>query len=296
MQSDRFAFVILHYLDFEMTRKCVESILKIIAYDNYNIVIVDNASPNKSGEKLRLVYFDNKKIEVILHKTNDGFAKGNNIGYAYDKDILDADYIICINNDVLMNQEDLLQRIIGVTERTKCAVLGPDILSLNGQKQSPRRQSRLTEKDITKELIRKKITLQYFKWKKYLFPIPFVERSYQSTSEKRIVDRNVNGEKEDVVLLGACIIYCPRFVKNEKYAFSPKTFMYGEEDLLAWYCHRKSYKVLYSPDISIIHLGEVSTKMSTKSEVDKMIFLYKYVIEGLQLLKKEMKRGDAEKS
>ncbi len=290
MQLDRFAFVILHYLDFEMTKQCVESILKNIAYDNYNIVIVDNASPNKSGEKLSSVYADDKRIKVILHKANDGFAKGNNIGYAYAKDTLNADYIICVNNDVLMNQENLLQRIISVTERTKCAVLGPDILSLDGQKQSPRRQNRLTENDVTKELMRKKLTLQYFKWKKYLFPIPCVEKTYQKASKKRVMDRSVDGEKEDIVLLGACIIYCPKFVKNEKYAFSPKTFMYGEEDLLAWYCYRKSYKVIYSPEISIIHLGEVSTKMSTKSEVDKMIFLYKYMIEGLQLLKKEMKQ------
>lgn len=62
--------------------------------------------------------------------------------------------------------------------------------------------------------------------------------------------------------------------------------MYVEADLLAWHCHRKSYRVLF---FAIVHLGEVSTKMSTKSEVDKMIFLYKYLIEGLQLLKKEMK-------
>ncbi len=289
MQPNRFAFVILHYLDYEMTKKCVESILKTISCDCYDIVIVDNASPNASGENLRTLYASNKRIKVILHKTNDGFANGNNIGYAYAKKTLGAEYIICINNDVLMNQSDFLQEIIRVTERTKCAVLGPNTISMDGQKQSPRRQTRLTESDITKELIRKKIMLQYFRWKKYLFPISCVEKAYQSSSEERLNNRCIDNEKEDVVLLGACIIYCPQFVKNEKYAFSPKTFMYGEEDLLAWYCHRKSYKVVYSPDISIVHLGEVSTKMSTKSEVDKMIFLYKYMIEGLQLLKKEMK-------
>ena len=64
--------------------------------------------------------------------------------------------------------------------------------------------------------------------------------------------------------------------------------MYGEEDLLALYCSKKGYKTLYSPKIEIIHLGEVSTKKANSQEVNKQIFLYTYVLKGLQILKHEM--------
>lgn len=290
MQSKKFCFVILHYMDSKTTVECVESILSTLESNTYEIVIVDNASPNNSGKELRDKYANLDNIHVIIADKNGGFARGNNIGYSYAKNKLDADYVICINNDTLIEQREFLEKIKFVTEKTKCDVLGPAIVSTNGDDQNPRRKRRLTMKEIRQHLLRKKIMLGYFYWKKYLFELNMVEKLYGKSSEEYKSNICAGETIEDPVLLGACIIYCPGFVKNEKYAFSPKTFMYGEEDLLAWYCYRKSYKVIYSPEISIIHLGEVSTKMSTKSEVDKMIFLYKYMIEGLQLLKEEMKQ------
>lgn len=288
MIEPQFTFVILHYIDYKTTVECVESIINNIAYDNYKIVIVDNASPNESGLRLEEKFGTLDKIEVLIRKQNDGFANGNNAGYRYAKEKFNANYIICINNDTLITQSDFLQRIIEIYCQYKCDVLGPNIISKEGIAQSPRRSHRLTKREVNKHIIKKRLVLYYLYWKKYICKIKFIEKIYDKSNMnyKRSIEFKTGAE--DVVLLGACIIYCPQFVKCEKYAFSPKTFMYGEEDLLALYCSKKGYKTLYSPKIEIIHLGEVSTKKANSQEVNKQIFLYTYVLKGLQILKHEM--------
>ena len=49
----KIVFVILHYLAIDETYKSVDSIEKKIDTDMYKIVIVDNASPDKSGALLK---------------------------------------------------------------------------------------------------------------------------------------------------------------------------------------------------------------------------------------------------
>ena len=148
MIEPQFTFVILHYIDYKTTVECVESIINNIAYDNYKIVIVDNASPNESGLRLEEKFGTLDKIEV--------FANGNNAGYRYAKEKFNANYIICINNDTLITQSDFLQRIIEIYCQYKCDVLGPNIISKEGIAQSPRRSHRLTKREVNKHNIKKR--------------------------------------------------------------------------------------------------------------------------------------------
>ena len=71
-------FVILHYMTADDTINCVESI-KEKCFD-YEIVIVDNASPNGSGKILETKYSKESKINVLTLEKNIGFDCGNNAG------------------------------------------------------------------------------------------------------------------------------------------------------------------------------------------------------------------------
>ena len=62
--DDRFGFVILNYRTMDETMDCVKSIDEHIR-EAHEIVIVDNASPDGSGEKLRQVYDGRDDIKVI---------------------------------------------------------------------------------------------------------------------------------------------------------------------------------------------------------------------------------------
>ena len=126
---NKICFVILHYIVIDDTIECIESIFNNIKYENYNIVVVDNKSPNSSGKILKDKYKKNDRVTVILNNENSGFAKGNNIGYKYAKAILKAQFIILINNDTIIKQNDFIDKIINTYEETKFYVLSPNIIS-----------------------------------------------------------------------------------------------------------------------------------------------------------------------
>ena len=93
--SKKIGFVILHYMALEDTVNCVESILNNVPLSN--IVIVDNASTNKSGMKLAEMYKDNQLISVLLLEENLGFAKGNNKGIEFFKSTDRTGQAACFN-------------------------------------------------------------------------------------------------------------------------------------------------------------------------------------------------------
>ena len=93
----KIVFVILHYLAIDETYKSVDSIEKKIDTDMYKIVIVDNASPDKSGALLKEHYKNDDHVEVLLNQENLGFARGNNVGFRYAEKTWNRDgsKIIC---------------------------------------------------------------------------------------------------------------------------------------------------------------------------------------------------------
>lgn len=56
MNNMKIAFVILHYQNIDVTIDCVEHLKKLQEIEKHNIIIVDNASPNESGNVLSDMY------------------------------------------------------------------------------------------------------------------------------------------------------------------------------------------------------------------------------------------------
>ncbi len=93
--------VILNYNDSSTTINLVQSI-KDYALLNY-IVVVDNCSTDDSLERLQ--GYKNEKIHIIKSEKNGGYGAGNNVGLRYSSEILDADYSIVANPDVLFDEK-----------------------------------------------------------------------------------------------------------------------------------------------------------------------------------------------
>ena len=89
----KIVFVILHYLAIKETIDCLTSIEKNISYDNYDVIVVDNGS--KVDQDVVLLKQQELKftnVKVIISDENLGFARGNNIGFLYAKNNLQADF------------------------------------------------------------------------------------------------------------------------------------------------------------------------------------------------------------
>ena len=104
------------------TIECVRS-LQAQDYDNFTIVIIDNASEDNSVSMLKAEFSD---IKVIVNKDNLGFAEGNNIGIRYALEE-GADYIFILNNDLTL-KKDCLRRLVTAGERMpKSGMLAPKV-------------------------------------------------------------------------------------------------------------------------------------------------------------------------
>lgn len=121
----KFCFVILHYKNIKETIKCINSIQ--LYCDNYSMVIIDNASNDGTGDKLKKIYHGFNQIDVLILGTARGFSYANNTGIRYAKQKYNPDFFIICNNDIQFTKSDLFEKITKIYNETKFSVLGPDV-------------------------------------------------------------------------------------------------------------------------------------------------------------------------
>ena len=121
------AILVLNWNKPDLTLDSVNSILKINSRKiDYQIIIIDNGSSDDSLAIFNKHYQTHPKVKIITTNSNLGFAGGNNFGIQYALKN-NFDYILLINNDVLVDPDFL----INLLRHTKdYDLLGPKIYLL----------------------------------------------------------------------------------------------------------------------------------------------------------------------
>jgi len=110
--------IILNWDNWTDTKDCLKS-LENNGYPNYEVVVVDNGSTEKFE-------ISDPKIKVIYNKENLGFSGGNNVGIKYALDN-NADYVLLLNNDTIVNH-NFLNKLVEIAEKdNKIGMVGPKI-------------------------------------------------------------------------------------------------------------------------------------------------------------------------
>lgn len=285
----RFCFVILHYNTIEETRECVKSI-KELNEKKVKIIIVDNASRNGTGEVLKEEYKNDKGIDVLMNSSNEGFARGNNLGYRYAKEKYHPEFIIVTNNDVIFFQKEFTNLLEKEYEKNSFYILGPDVLDITKTKHhSP-------INDAGPTLYWAKFWLKCFK--KYLFRARiknFLQNTGLLNISRRVLNKKefIEEEKnfvmeetayrEGVVVHGCCIIASRLFIEKQDWIFYPKTFLFNEEYILWEWCKYYNYCITYSPDLKIIH-NEHASLGTVGHNYKRQVFTWKNQVKSLKIL------------
>lgn len=111
------AIVILSFNNFEITKRCVESIRQNILKDVYELIVVDNASTDGVQDWLR----HQEDICLIANKENMGFPYGCNQGIAAAGRLSD---ILLLNNDTIVPENAIFWLRMGLYENEKIAASG----------------------------------------------------------------------------------------------------------------------------------------------------------------------------
>ena len=279
-------YVVLHYIAIKDTIECVESILSNIKNTEKhmnNIVVVDNGSPNNSYEALDKAFKDKKNVYLVESKENLGFARGNNLGYRFAKYELKSDFIILLNNDTIIEQENFSDVIINKYKEKKYYVLGPDIIASNGFHQNPLNKQTwgINELRSFRLRLRIKMILSYFGGR-------LLEKAKGNTDsdyERKTIKMDI----ENTALHGACLIFSPLYVKKFD-GINDKTFLYMEEDLLKLSADFYGFLMMYTPDLVVYHKEDVTTNMLAGDDAIKLRRKYKHLLYSSAVYIKEKKK------
>jgi hypothetical protein len=104
------SIVSVNYDQPKVTCEMLESLRKV-TYPNFEILVVDNASPKTSPTIIKERY---PEVQLIISDTNLGFAGGNNIALKITK----GDYVLLLNNDTEV-KPNFLESLVELMESDK---------------------------------------------------------------------------------------------------------------------------------------------------------------------------------
>ncbi len=216
---------ILTYNAQDLIEPCLKSVLEQ-TYPNIEILVVDNASSDKTLEKIK-----NLPVKIIRNKENLGFSAGHNVGIRESK----GEYILCLNQDVILDKDFVRYAVEAMEKDNEIGAI----------------QGKLYKKDKSLDTT----GLLAFKNRR------FVNRG-QGEEDKGQHDKT----EEIFGVDGAAPLYRRKALEdiriNNEY-FDEDFFMYKEDVDLAWRLRLYGWEAVYEPKAIGYHLrgaGEKAVK------------------------------------
>ncbi len=220
------SIIILNYNGKLFLENCIKSIIKNTK-QRYEIIVVDNKSPDNSGE-----FFERKfpNCNFILNNENVGVPKGLNIGIQNAK----GEFLVFLNNDLIVD-EGWLDAFYLAYERFGDALYQPKSLKMNNSKQI----------DGVGNMIN-------------LFGFGFSRGKGETDSGK------YDNKIEEITYASGTCMFLPKKIINEIGKFDEKLFAYHEELDLGWRARLFGYKSYYVSNALIHHFGSAHWGWSKK--------------------------------
>ena len=221
--------IIVSYNVRQLLIACLQSVIDTITGVDYEIIVVDNASGDRSVDVVTKSF---PQTKVISNDENVGFARANNQGYAVSR----GDFLLLLNPDTTVK----LGAIESVLEFMKNA---PDagmavcrLLNPNGTLQKSIRRFPSVGEHLARALFIDRLVFREYRRNVYYRTSPFE------------IDYSV----------GAFMMVRRKAIR-EMVLLDPEFFMYAEEKDLALRLREKGWKTYFAPLGEIIHFAEQST-------------------------------------
>lgn len=226
------ANILLNYNSADDCRKCVDGLLKQQGVEN-EIIIVDNASHAEDAADVRALCNEHD-LTFIEADCNRGYNAGNNIGlrYAASKGYK---YALIANPDMEFPEPHYIARLVEEMEHRKDVVaVGSDVLTKEGIHQNPKYRG-----DADWRGSFEWITQMFVKKTAAASEVPdWIENPHQSHYCR--------------CLNGCCLLLRMDYIESIGF-FDERTFLYGEEPILARRIELDGRKMYYVADVSAVH-------------------------------------------
>ena len=214
--------LILNFNSLEDTLKCFKEVKKI-DYPNFRVLVIDNNSPDGSGEALKQLIDSD---EFLSLSKNHGYAGGNNIAIKLAfKD--GADYILIVNPDIRLPENTLTEYIKIMQSDKNIAGLNAIQLQANGEHFDSNFLSGVLQ------------------------PCGFNGDTLEKSQLPELFDSEV--------IFGASLMLSAEAIKKVG-GFDPLYFAYGEEIDLCRRLRMHNYRLVVTTKAPAIHLRTIYTK------------------------------------
>ena len=248
--------VIVSYNTREVLRDCLRSLFREVGQVEFEVIVVDNCSADRSAE---MVADEFPQAVLIENVENLGFAAGCNRGMV----IARGRYILLLNPDTVVLDRAIEKTVAYADSHPEAAVVGCQVLCSDGSIQGTcfRYPSLLN------------IALSSFG----LDRVPFGRRLL---GRERMKEWGRDSEREVDVVTG-----CYMLVRRESIEgiglMDEQYFVYAEEADWCYRFARAGWKVVFAPVAQIIHItrgstSQVPSAMLVQLEKSLLLFLEKH--------------------
>lgn len=225
------SIIVLNFKTKRLLRECLRSIRFANPQLRYEVIVVDNASGDGTGEMVRAEFPEHVLVES---PENKGYAGGNNLGLAAAK----GRYVMIMNPDIFVKDGVLEQLVWYLDAHPEVGMVGPKLLSGDGSAQES--HYRFHTMDVP---VLRRTALGRTGWGSRKID-RFLMKDAQPTAPTEV----------DWLLGGAFV--ARREAVAEVGLLDERFFLYFDD--VDW-CRRfweKGWKVVYLPDLALIHLHQ----------------------------------------
>ena len=233
---------IVTYNSAPLLRFCLDSLRAQTLVDNFEVIVVDNASRDESVAIIQTEY---PEVRLIASDVNLGFGNANNKAL----EIATGRYIVLLNPDAVLPADTLVSAVSLMEDNVDAGMGGGLLQDPQGNWQPSAR--------LFPSLLNDGLTISglayHFSSSRFFGRF---DRSWADPSTAAAVDW----------VPGAFAII-PRSLVEKISLFDPRFFLYYEEVDLCRRIHQAGFKVYYWPELVITHIGGASSET-----VDELAF------------------------
>jgi GT2 family glycosyltransferase len=248
----KLSIVILCWNDRKVIGDCLRSIFAGTRMGEFEVIVAVNGSDDGSVEFIR----DNfSPVRVIVNDTNLGFAKGNNVGIRASQ----GKYVLILNPDTIIHEGALDRWVKFADQHPEAGAFGCRVLNPDGSYQISARPFPTIWHDLVAAL--------YLRGLAYFSDI-FLSDTYTGWSG--------NTEREIDWQSGCCILFRANVLKMLG-GFDEQFFYHYEEVDLCKRVWDAGYRIIFTPDVTITHLGGQSVnRFPVRFELERCRNRYRY--------------------
>lgn len=227
--------IMINYNTFALTKDAVESIFAQTKDVAYEIILIDNASPDGSGEKLK--NFFGNKITYLQAGGNLGTSKAFNLGLKSAS----GKYILWLNTDILLKENFIGKLFCYMEAAPDCGICGGNVLDFEGKPMHSFRRRLPSPKTDKADM-------------------SIVVRIWRKLFKKRLSNEyNYTGKPLRVGYITGADMMVRREIFEKVGGFDEDIFMYSEETEFTFRMKQATdYTAMSVPDAHIYHLEGAS--------------------------------------